>query len=105
MPDSILVEEIIELMSSALVSASQNTHAGEFSIATEPAPSHDQGIDDCLAHRGNFRQGAPEFGRRNVEYLGLLRCNSARTEDRSALEHRYVAHEIALARGSEVIFG
>src|SRR5580765_7443629 len=92
-------------MSITLIAVSQNTHPREFAIATKPSPSHDQGIDDCLAHGGNLRQRAPEFGRRNVEYLGLFRCDSARTEDRCALEHRYVAQEIALACGSEVIFG
>ena len=105
MRDAILVEKIIELMSIARVAAGQNTHARKFAIATKPASSHDQRIDDRLAHGGNFRQRAPKFGRRNVKYLGLVRCDSGRTEDRCALEHRYVAHEITLARGSEVIFG
>ena len=105
MRDAILVEEIIELMSIARIAAGQNTHSREFAIATKPPPSHDQGIDDCLAHGGNFRERAPQFGCRNVKYLGLFRCDSGRTEDRCALEHRYVADEIALVRGSEVIFG
>src|SRR5262249_62237810 len=37
--------------------------------------------------------------------LGLIRCDSGRTEDRRALQHRYVAHEIALARVSQIVFG
>src|SRR5438034_7942733 len=104
MRDAILVEKIIELMSIARIAAGQNTHARELAIAAKPPPSHDQRIDDRLAHGRNFRQRAPKFSRRNVKYLGLVRCDSGRTEDRCALEHRYIAHEIALARGSEVIF-
>src|SRR5512140_654884 len=92
-------------MSIARVAAGQDAHARKFAIATKPASSHDQRIDDRLAHGGNFRQRAPKFGRRNVKYLRLIRCDSGRTEDRRALEHRYVAHETTLARGSEVIFG
>src|SRR6266700_7434055 len=103
--NAILVEEIIELMSIARVAAGQNTHARKFAIAAKPAPSHDQRIDDCLAHGGNLRQRAPKFGRRNEEDLGLFRRDSGRTEDRCALEHRYVAHEITLACVSQVIFG
>src|SRR5882724_842246 len=105
MRDAILVEEIVELMSIARIPVCQNTHPREYAIAAKPAPSHDQGIDDRLAHRRNFRQRTPEFPRRNVKNLGLFRCDACRTEDRCALEHRYVAHEIALTRGSEVIFG
>src|SRR6266550_3564827 len=105
MRDAILVEKIIELMSIARVAAGQNTHASKFAIATKPASSHDQCIDDRLAYGGNFCQRAPKCGRRNKKYLGLIRCDSGRTEDRRALEHRYVAHEITLARGSQVIFG
>src|SRR5438128_12206950 len=98
MRDAILIEEVMELMSVARIAARQNTHSREFAIAAKPSPSHDQRIDDCLAYRWNFRQRAPEFGRRNVQYFSLVRCDSARTEDRCALKHRYVAHEIALAR-------
>ena len=105
MRDAILVEKIIELMSIARVAAGQNTHSRKFAIAAKPPPSHDQRIDDRLAHGRNFRQRAPKFGRRNEEDLGLFRRDSRRTEDRCALEHRYVAHEITLARGSQVIFG
>src|SRR5437762_6617520 len=102
MRDAILVEEIIKLMSIARIAVSQNTHAREYAIAAKPSPSHDQGIDDCLADGGNFRQRAPKCGGRNVEDLGLVRFHSARTEDRCALEHRYVAHEIALTRGARL---
>src|SRR5207248_6109424 len=104
MRDAILVEEIIELMSIARIAVCQNTHSREFAIAAEPTPSHDQGIDDCFAHGRNFRQSAPKFCGRNVEYLCLVRCDSGRTEDRGTLEHGYVAHEIAFTRGGEVIF-
>src|SRR5207248_4726110 len=82
MRDAILVEEIIELMSIARIAVCQNTHSREFAIAAEPTPSHDQGIDDCFAHGRNFRQSAPKFCGRNVEYLCLVRCDSGRTEDR-----------------------
>src|SRR6266513_5972130 len=105
MRDAILVEKIIELMSIARVAAGQNTHAREFAIATKPPPPHDQRIDDRLAHGRNFRQRAPKFGRRNEEDLGLFRRDPRRTEDRCALEHRYVAYEITLARVSQVVFG
>src|SRR5437762_8283533 len=98
MRNAILVEKVIELMSIARVAAGQNTHASKFAIATKPASSHDQRIDDRLAYGGNFCQRAPKCGRRNKKYLGLIRCDSGRTEDRRALEHRYVAHEITLAR-------
>src|SRR6476620_12676622 len=100
MRDAILIEEIIELMSVARIAAGQNTHARKFAIATKPPPPHDQRIDDRLADGGNFRQRAPKFGRRNEKDLGLIRCDSGRTEDRCALEHRYVAHEITLTRVS-----
>src|SRR5512132_236203 len=103
--NAILVEKIVELMSIARVAAGQNTHSREFAIATKPASSHDQRIDDRLAYGGNFRQRAPKFGRRNEEDLGLVRRDSRRTEDRRALEHRYVAHKITLACDSEVVFG
>ena len=62
MRDAILIEEIIELMSIARIAAGQNTHSREFAIAAEPSPSHDQGIDDCLAHAREFpraRAGVP----------------------------------------------
>jgi hypothetical protein len=72
MRDAILIEEIIELMSISRVATGQNTHSGEFAIAAQPSSPHDQGIDDCLAHRRNFRQGTPEFGCRNVKNLGLF---------------------------------
>src|SRR6476660_9590645 len=104
MRNAIFVEKIIELMSLARVTSGQHTHAREFTIATKPSPSHDQGIDDCLAYGGDFRERAPEFSRRNMENLGLVRYNSARTENRCALEHRNVADEIALVRIREVIF-
>src|SRR5438270_12409065 len=78
MRDAILIEEIIELMSISRVATCQNTHSREFAIATESSSTHDQGIDDCLAHRRNFRQRTPEFGCRNVEDLGLFRCDPGR---------------------------
>ena len=105
MRNAILIEKIIKLMSIARVAAGQNTHARKFAIATKPPSSHDQCIDDGLAYGGNFRQRAPKFGRGNEEDFGLIRCDSGRTEDRRALEHRYVAHELTLARVSQVIFG
>src|SRR5947208_17081161 len=105
MRDAILIEEVIELMSAARIAASQNTHSREFAIAAEPSPSHDQRVDDRLAHGGNFRQRAPKFGCRNIEYLGLFRCDSARGDGGCALEHRDVPDEIALVRGSENLFG
>src|SRR5262249_41223074 len=37
--------------------------------------------------------------------LSLIRCDSGRTEDRRALQHRDVAHEITLARVSQIVFG
>src|SRR5436305_9941706 len=104
MRDAILVEKIIELMSIARVAACQNTHARKFAIATKPAPSHDQRIDDRLAYGRNFRQRAPKCGRGNVKYLGLIGFDSGGTEYRCALEHRYVAQEITLARVSQIIF-
>src|SRR5260370_8761106 len=104
MRDAILVEKIIELMSMARIATGQDTHPREFAIAAKSTPSHDQRIDDRLAHAGNVRQRAAKFRGWNMEYFGLIRCDSARTEDRCALEHRYVAHEIAFTRGSEVIF-
>src|SRR3984893_15313296 len=104
MPDAVLIVGIIELMTIARIAAGESTQAREFAIATKPPPSHDQGIDDCLAHGGNFRQRAPKFRGRNLKYLCLVRCDSGGTEDRCALEHRYGAHEIALARGSEIVF-
>src|SRR5580700_551845 len=104
MRDAILVEKIIELMSIARIAVCQNTHAREFAIAAEPSPPHDQGIDDGFAHGRNFRQCAPKFCGRNVEYLRLIRCDSGGTEDRCPLEHGYVPEEIALTRGGEVIF-
>src|SRR6266480_2050879 len=91
-------------MSIARVAAGQNTHASKFAIATKPASSHDQRIDDRLTYGGNFCQRAPKFSRGNVKYFGLIRFDSGRTEDRCALQHRYVAHEITLARVSQVIF-
>src|SRR2546427_8195560 len=90
MRDAILIEEVIELMSVARIAASQDTHSREFAIAAEPSPSHDQRIDDCLAHGRNFCQRASKFGCRNMEYLGLFRCDSARGQGRCALEHRDV---------------
>src|SRR5207244_9853237 len=104
MRDAILVEKIIELMSIARIATGQDTHPREFAIAAKSTPSHDQRIDDRLAHAGNFRQRAAKFCGWNMEYFGLIRCDSARTEDRCALEDRYVAHEIAFTLGSEVIF-
>src|SRR5207237_9465375 len=104
MRDSIPVANIIELMSIARIATGQDTHPCEFAIAAKSTPSHDQRIDDRLAHPGNFRQRAAKFRGWNMEYFGLIRCDSARTEDRCALEHRYVAHEIAFTRGSAVRF-
>ena len=92
-------------MSITRIAASQNTHSREFPIAAKPPPSHDQRIDDCLAHGGNFRQRAPEFGCRNVQYLGLFRYDSARGQGRCALEHRDVTDKIALVGGGENLFG
>src|SRR5438128_10964434 len=104
MRDAILIKEIIELMSIARIAASQNAHSREFAIAAQPSPSHDQCIDDCFTHGGNFCQRAPKFGRRNMEYLGLFRCDSGRREGRCALEHRDVSYEIALLGGGENLF-
>src|SRR5437764_15311453 len=98
MRDAILVEKIIELMSIARVTAGQNTHARKFAIATKPASSHDQRIDDRLAYGGNFRQRAPKCRRGDEEEFSLIRCDSGRTQDRRALGPRYVAHEITLGR-------
>src|SRR4029453_13166038 len=71
MRDAIFVEEIIELMSIAGIAAGQNTHPREFAIAAKPPPSHDQGIDDCLAYGGNFCQPAPKFRPPHVGEFGL----------------------------------
>src|SRR3954447_21873041 len=100
----VFVEEIIKLMSIARVAIGQHAHASEFTITTKSPPSHDQRVNDCPADGGNFRQRAPEFSSRNVEDLGLLGYDSARTENRSALKHRYIAEETAFVRVSEVIF-
>ena len=92
-------------MSVTRAARSQYTQSGKLAIPADSAAPHNERIDDRLAHGRNFRQRAPKFGRGNVEYLGLIRCDSGRTEDRRALQHRYVAHEITLARGRQVIFG
>src|SRR2546430_9639529 len=84
MRDAILVQKIIELMSIARVAAGQNTHARKFAIATKPASSHDQRIDDRLAYGGKLPHPAPKFGPRQKEELGLLPLYSGRTEDRRA---------------------
>src|SRR6266478_2341020 len=105
MRDVVLVQKIVELMSVTRAAHSQHTQSGKLAIPADSAAPHNERIDDGLAHGRNFRQRASKFGRRNVEYLRLVRCDSGRTEDRRALEHRYVAHEITLARVSQVIFG
>ena len=92
-------------MSVTCAARGQHTQSGKLAIPADSAAPHDQRIDDRLAHGRNFRQRAPKFGRRNEEDLGLFRRDSRRTEDRCALEHRYVAHEITLVRVSQVIFG
>src|SRR5690242_4368464 len=92
-------------MSVTCAARSKHTQSGKLAIPADSAAPHNERIHDCLAHGRNFRQCAPKFGRRNVEYLGLIRCDPGRTEDRRALEHRYVAHEITLARVSQVNFG
>ena len=87
--------------------AAQGTPVPEFKgplpITAESSPSHDQGIDDGLAHGRNFRQRAPKFCGRNVEYLRLVRGDAGRTDDRGALEHGHVPDEIPFTRGGEVI--
>src|SRR5215471_14907999 len=86
MRDVILVEEIVDVMSFAIVAARQHAKAGKYAVAIQPPAAHDQRIDDCLAHGGNFRQGAPECGGGNVKYFGLFRFHSGGTQDRCALE-------------------
>src|SRR5207237_135374 len=75
MRDAILVEKIIELMSIARIATGQDTHPREFAIAAKSTPSHDQRIDDRLAHARNFRQRAAKFRGWNMEYFGLIRCD------------------------------
>src|SRR2546430_7476730 len=105
MGDVVLVQKIVELMSVTRAAHSQHTQSCKLAIPADSAAPHDQRIDDRLAYGRNFRQRAPKFGRRNEEDLGLVRRDSRRTEDRRALEHRYVAHEITLACDSQVVFG
>src|SRR5262249_38688139 len=105
MRDVILVQKIVELMSVTRAARSQHAQSRKLAIPTDSAAAHNERIDDRLANGRNFCECAPKFGRRNVEYLGLIRCDSGRTEDRRALQHRYVAHEIALARVSQIVFG
>src|SRR2546430_4433866 len=103
MRDAILVEKIIELMSIARVAACQNTHARKFAIATKPAPSHDQRIDDRLAHGGNLPQPAPQLRPREEGEPRLLRPDSRRNEEPRALGARNGAHEITLPPGRQGI--
>src|SRR5256886_16870746 len=96
MRDAILVEKIIELMSITRVTAGQNTHARKFTIATKPAPSHDQRIDDRLAHGGKLPPRAPKVGRRDEEDLRPFPRDPGRTQERCAPGHPTFPPEIKL---------
>src|SRR3989442_15823387 len=98
MRDAILVEEIIELMSIARIAAGQNTHSREFAIAAKPPASHDQCIDDCLAHGGKLREGPPGFGPPEGKNLWSVHSCAPGTEECRSPMHHYVPQVITLMR-------
>jgi hypothetical protein len=71
MRNTILVEEIVQLMSKPLIPPGQDTHSSEFAVPADPPASHNQCINDRFADIWNLGQSAPDFGRRHVKYLGV----------------------------------
>jgi hypothetical protein len=73
MRNTILVEEIVQLMSKSLIPLRYDTHSSEFAVPNDLPASHNHCIDDRFANIGNLGQGAPEFSCGHVEYLSLFR--------------------------------
>src|SRR5215472_12083035 len=94
--DVVLVQKIVELMSVTRAARSNHTQTGKLPIATNPTTSHDQRVHDWFANPWQLGQHAPEFVRRHIKDLGLVRCYARSCERRCALQHRNVADEIPL---------
>ena len=76
MRDVILIQKIVELMSITRATRSQHAQSRKLAIpANSPAP-HNECVDDWFAYPWHLGQHAPEFSRRNVQNLGLVRCHS-----------------------------
>lgn len=88
----------------ARMAQGENAQSGKFPIASQPAAAHDQCIYDRRAHPGQFSEGAPEFSRRQVEYLGFRGVHARAGQSRRAPQHGDVADKVALACGGEDLF-
>ena len=72
MRNVILVEEIVDLMSVAIVRRGQDTEAGELAVTIQSPPPHNERVDDRRADRRYFGQGAPKLRGRDVENFRLV---------------------------------
>src|SRR6266567_559851 len=91
----------------SLTRATRSEHAQSRKLAipaNSPAP-HNECVHDWFAYSWHPSQYAPEFSRRNVQNLGLIRCHSGSRERRCPLQHRDIANEIAVVRNGELLFG
>src|SRR5262249_12011297 len=96
--------KIVELMSVTCAACSEHTQTGKLAIATNPTTSHDQRIHNWFADPWYLGQDAPEFVRRHIKDLSLVRCYARSCERRCALQHCYVADETPLVRNCEFHF-
>ena len=101
----ILGQEIVELMSFPRIAPRDHAQARKLPVAHETSPPHDERVHDWLRDAGQFRERAPQFGRRDLQNLGLLGFHPGAGQRRRALEHGDVADEIARARCAEDLLG
>src|SRR5689334_6897164 len=85
MRNVILIEEIVQFVSKWFITPRHNPHSCEIAVPFNPAPPHDQRIDNRFAYRGDFSQSAPQLDCWNVKDLGVWGCHPRRCERRRSL--------------------
>src|SRR3954470_18976525 len=91
----VFVQEVVDEMSVAIILNGQHAKSGELTIAKQPASSHDQCIDDRIAHARYLGQCATYLVRRHVQDFRFIRSYTGSAEYRRSLQHTDVGQKIA----------
>ena len=99
--DMVSNQEIIKQVAVTRASLGQDAQPGEFTVALQTLPAHDECSHDRFTYPRQFRQRFPQAPSGDFQHFSLIRFPSSIGQRRGPHEHRYIADKIARSGGRE----
>ena len=99
--DEVSVKEVIQEAAITRASRGQDAQPGDFTVALQTLPPHNERPHDWFTYSRQFRQRLPQAPSGNFQHFSLIRFPSSIGQCRSSHEHRYIPDKVARSGGCE----